>query len=100
LAPTGKTPNLGMWLKDVVFKLNPLSMEDIAAMVRGIKGYPILAGIRGQEGVDLKKIEELIGRLSILLDHHPEIEEMDLNPVFVYPQGQEPGLVDVRIKLS
>jgi len=87
-------------LKDVVFKLNPLSMEDIAAMVRGIKGYPILAGIRGQEGVDLKKIEELIGRLSILLDHHPEIEEMDLNPVFVYPQGQEPGLVDVRIKLS
>jgi acetyltransferase len=87
-------------LKDVVFKLNPLSMEDVAAMIRGIKGYPILAGIRGQEGVDLEKIEELIGRLSILLGNHPEIEEMDLNPVFVYPRGQEPGLVDVRIKLS
>ncbi len=87
-------------LKDVVFKLNPLSKEDIAAMVRGIKGYPILAGIRGQEGVDLEKIEEFIGRLSILLHNHPEIEEMDLNPIFVYPRGQEPGLVDVRIKLS
>jgi len=59
-----------------------------------------LAGIRGQEGVDLEKIEEFIGRLSILLHNHPEIEEMDLNPIFVYPRGQEPGLVDVRIKLS
>jgi acetyltransferase len=87
-------------LKDVVFKLNPLSREDIAAMVRGVKGYPILAGIRGQEGVDLEKIEEFIGRLSILLANHPEIEAMDLNPIFVYPRGREPGLVDVRIKLS
>jgi len=87
-------------LKDVVFKLNPLSKEDIVAMIRGIKGYPILAGVRGLEGVDLEKIEEFIGRLSILLHNHSEIEEMDLNPIFVYPRGHEPGLVDVRIKLS
>ncbi|MBN2333867.1 MAG: acetate--CoA ligase family protein [Deltaproteobacteria bacterium] len=87
-------------LKDVMFRLNPLTKEDIDAMVRGIKGYPILAGIRGQKGVDLAKIEEVIGRLSVLLANHPNIEEMDLNPIFAYPHGQEPGLVDVRIKLS
>ncbi|MBW1645500.1 MAG: acetate--CoA ligase family protein [Deltaproteobacteria bacterium] len=86
-------------LKDVVFRLNPLSPEDIRAMIRGIKGFPILAGVRGQEGVDLARLEELLGRVSVLLADHPEIAEMDLNPIFVYPAGREPGLVDVRIRL-
>ena len=87
-------------LKDVVFRLNPLSPEDIRAMIRGIKGFPILAGVRGQEGVDLARLEELLGRVSVLLADHPEIAEMDLNPIFVYPAGREPGLVDVRIRLA
>jgi acetyltransferase len=87
-------------MKDVIFRLNPLSREDIAAMIRGIKGYPILAGSRGRPGADIEALEDLLGRVSVLLNNHPEIVEMDLNPIFAYPKGTEPGLADVRIRLS
>jgi acetyltransferase len=87
-------------MKDVVFRLNPLSAEDIEAMITGIKGYPILEGIRGRAGADLEKLREVLARISILLGNHDEIVEMDLNPIFAYPEGRDPGLVDVRIKLK
>ena len=87
-------------MKDVVFRLNPLSAEDIAAMITGIKGYKILEGIRGRAGADIEKLREVIARISILLSNHDEIVEMDLNPIFAYPEGRDPGLVDVRIRLK
>jgi len=86
-------------MKDVVFRLNPLSADDIEAMITGIKGYPILKGIRGRAGVDIEKLREVIARVAMLLHNHEEIDEMDLNPIFAYPEGRDPGIVDVRIKL-
>ncbi|MCK5916649.1 MAG: acetate--CoA ligase family protein, partial [Deltaproteobacteria bacterium] len=59
-----------------------------------------LEGIRGRQGGDIEKLKEVLGRISILLRNHDEIDEMDLNPIFSYPEGREPGLVDVRIKLK
>ncbi|MCK5539845.1 MAG: acetate--CoA ligase family protein, partial [Deltaproteobacteria bacterium] len=87
-------------MKDVIFRLNPLSADDIEFMIKGIKGYPILEGIRGRAGADIEKLKEVLGRISMLLNNHEEIDEMDLNPIFAYPEGREPGLVDVRIKLK
>jgi acetyltransferase len=69
-------------------------------MIRGIKGYPILAGSRGRAGAEIEALEDLLGRVSVLLNNHPKIVEMDLNPIFAYPKGTEPGLADVRIRLG
>jgi acetyltransferase len=85
-------------LKDVSFRLAPLSEGDAARMVRGIRSFSLLAGSRGLPTADLPAIERLLISVSQMAVDLPEIVEMDLNPVFVYPQGQGIKVVDVRIK--
>jgi acetyltransferase len=85
-------------LKDVVFKLAPLSREEAARMVRGIRSLPLLTGGRGILACDLAAIENLLVSVSQMAMDLPEITEMDLNPAFVYPEGQGLKVVDVRIK--
>jgi acyl-CoA synthetase (NDP forming) len=85
-------------LKDVSFRLAPLSEEGAARMVRGIRSLPILTGTRGFPPADLAAIERLLISVSQMAIDMPEIEEMDLNPVFVYPEGKGIKAVDVRIK--
>ena len=63
-----------------------------------IKGYPVLNGARGP-AADLAALEELLLRVSRLAADFPLITEMDLNPVFVYPEGPAPAVVDVRLKV-
>jgi acetyltransferase len=67
-------------------------------MMRSIKGYPLLEGVRGQKGVDLEALEDLLVRVSRLVADFPAIVEMDLNPILTYPD-QPPAAVDVRIKV-
>ena len=85
-------------LKDVAFRIVPLTRRDAAEMIREIKGYPLLEGYRGQEPADLVKLEELILKISDFVEQHPEIEELDLNPVFAYRDGAV--AVDARIVLE
>jgi acetate---CoA ligase (ADP-forming) len=85
-------------LKDVSFRLAPLSEAGAARMVREIRSLPLLTGTRGLPAADLAAIERLLIAVSQLAIGLPEIAEMDLNPVFVYPQGQGVKVVDVRIK--
>lgn len=85
-------------LQDVSFKLAPLSEGDAARMVRGIKSFPLLTGGRGRPAVDLAAIEHLLISVSQMAMDLPEIAEMDLNPVMVYPNGEGIKVVDVRIK--
>ena len=85
-------------LKDVSFRLAPLSEEGAARMVRDIRSLPILTGTRGLPADDLAAVERLLITVSQMAVDLPEIEEMDLNPVFVYPQGKGIKAVDVRIK--
>jgi acyl-CoA synthetase (NDP forming) len=85
-------------LKDVVFKLAPLSKAEAARMVRGIRSFPLLTGGRGIPACDLAAIEQLLLSVSQMALDLPEIAEMDLNPAFVYPEGQGIKVVDVRIK--
>jgi acetyltransferase len=86
-------------MKDVTFAVAPLSRPEASNMVRNIQGFPILEGIRGGLGVDLKALEDLIVRVSRLAADFPQIVEMDLNPVFTYPEGAPPRAVDVRMKV-
>jgi acyl-CoA synthetase (NDP forming) len=85
-------------LKDVAFRIVPLTPRDARQMIREIKGFPILEGFRGQEPADLKALEGILLRLSSFVEQHPEIEEMDLNPVFAYGDGAV--AVDARIVVS
>jgi acetyltransferase len=85
-------------MKDVVFSLAPLTRADAAAMLRAIKGYPVLAGARGEPGVHLPALEDLLCRVSRLVADFSEIAEMDLNPILAYPTGAT--AVDVRVRMA
>ncbi len=86
-------------IKDVAVALAPLSRPGAREMVRAIKGFPVLAGVRGDPGADLAALEELLLRVSRLLADFPAIAEMDINPVLLYPVGTAPAAVDVRIRI-
>jgi len=85
-------------LKDVAFRIVPLEPKDARQMVREIKGFPVLEGVRGQDPADLDALEGLILKVSEFVEAHPEIEELDLNPVFAYKDGAI--AVDARIVVS
>ena len=82
-------------LKDVAFRIVPLEPRDARQMVREIKGFPVLQGFRGQEPADVEALEKLLLSVSAFVEAHPEIEELDLNPVFAYKDGAL--AVDARI---
>jgi len=85
-------------LKDVSFRLVPITPRDAHQMVQEIKGRPLLEGYRGQEPADIEALEKLLLRLSDFIEKHPEIAELDLNPIFAYKDGVI--AVDARIILS
>jgi len=70
-------------LKDVSFRIAPLSKKEAREMIKEIKSYKILKGYRDKRGVDLQELEKILIQLSKLSEDHPEIKEIDFNPVFV-----------------
>ncbi|GBC61071.1 acyl-CoA synthetase [Desulfonema ishimotonii] len=87
-------------MKDVTFRLAPMWELSAENMVRGIKGFKILQGVRGNPPSDITAIKNCILRLSQLVSDHPEIAEMDINPLIVYPEGQGCVVADSRIILA
>ncbi len=85
-------------MKDVVFRVLPISPAAASKMVKEIKAYPLLSGARGQAPLDQKALRKLLLLCSDLVDSYPEIKEMDLNPVIVYEKGI--SIVDARIILK
>ncbi len=85
-------------LKDVSFRIVPMTRRDAGEMITEIKGFPILKGYRGQDPADVPYLEELIVKVSDFVDKNPEIKELDLNPVFAYKSGAL--AVDARIILE
>jgi acetate---CoA ligase (ADP-forming) subunit beta len=85
-------------LDDVAFRVVPLRPRDARAMIREIRGFPTLQGLRGAPPVDLGALEDMLLKLSALAEQHPEIHEIDLNPVFAYPTGALAA--DARILLA
>ena len=87
-------------LEDVVFKLAPLSLSEAEAMMDEIAAAPLLAGVRGQAGVDRDALAEILLRVSCLLSDHPGVVELDLNPVMAFPEGTPTQVVDARVRLE
>lgn len=85
-------------LRDVSARLAPLSLESAAAMPRELRTYPILRGIRGEKGVDLKAIEDILLIMSQIATDFPQISEAEFNPVMVNENGAT--VVDARIILQ
>jgi acyl-CoA synthetase (NDP forming) len=91
----------GVWvevLKDVSFRIVPLTRRDATEMIKEIKGYPLLEGYRGMEPANIKVLEDMLLKVSEFMDRTPEIKEMDLNPVFAYKDGAV--AVDARVVLE
>ena len=86
-------------MKDVAAAVTPLSRPEARELMRAIAGYSVLEGLRGQPGVDLAAVEDLLMRVAQLATDFPAIAEMDLNPIFAYPDGRAPTAVDVRLKI-
>ena len=84
-------------LKDVSFRILPVTEADIDEMVKEIRGYNLLQGYRGTV-IDIPALKELLLKVSAMAINYPEIKELDLNPVFLYPEGNI--TVDARILLE
>jgi acyl-CoA synthetase (NDP forming) len=85
-------------LKDVSFRIAPLERWDAEEMIREIKGYPLLAGVRGQEAKDKTALTGLLLSVSRMVTERPDIKQLDLNPVRLYKKGLM--VLDVRLMLK
>ncbi len=84
-----------MWL----CVLRPLPQEDAREMLHELKSFALLSGARGKQAVDENALLEALGRLSQLATDFPQISELDLNPLLVYPGGIPALAVDARLSL-
>ncbi|MFQ6617642.1 MAG: acetate--CoA ligase alpha subunit [Fidelibacterota bacterium] len=84
-------------LKDVSFRITPITDVDAREMLQSIKSYPLLTGMRGKKPVKLKSLIEAIQRVSQLVTDFFEIKEMDINPLIVEKDGSTCKAVDARI---
>jgi len=85
-------------LKDVSQGLAPLSQEESLEMIRSLKGYKIIRGVRGKQGADEQLFAEIVARLSALVMAAPEIHELDLNPLIGL--GNSIQAVDARVRIE
>ena len=81
-------------MKDVSLRIAPIDKHEALTMIKEVKGYPILAGARGQKPVNIDRLAEMIASVSKMLSEN-DIQELDLNPVFVNEKDCLP--VDVRM---
>lgn len=83
--------------RDVAVRICPIAADEAGEMIRSLAIYPLLTGFRGEPPIDLAAIEELLLRVSAMVDSHREIVEMDLNPVIARSDGAFP--VDARVRV-
>ena len=87
-------------LKDIAFRIAPLSVEEADAVIRDIRSFPLLRGVRGEAPADIEGIRDALLRLSQMAIDFPEIIEADINPLLVRPEGQGAVAVDARITIQ
>lgn len=85
-------------LKDVTFRIAPITEDEAMEMIGEVKAYPLLKGYRNTPPVDLEAITKILLDTSKLVMEHMEIKELDLNPIIVYEKGAK--TVDARIILE
>ena len=84
----------------MAFRLAPIRDRTATQMIRSIRSYPLLEGVRGESASDLDAIAECLMRLPQLVTDHPVIKELDINPLVVYPRGNGAVVADARIVLQ
>jgi acetate---CoA ligase (ADP-forming) len=87
-------------LKDVTFRIAPFSIEEARQMLGEIRAHALLDGVRGQPPVDKDAIVDALLRIGQLVQDFPEIVELDINPLIVYPQGRGAVAIDMRLVLA
>ncbi|MBI1940332.1 MAG: acetate--CoA ligase family protein [Acidobacteria bacterium] len=87
-------------LKDVVFRVPPLTDLEAEEMIRQIRGYRLLEGVRDEKPIDFPALAEMLERFSQLVEDFPQIEEIEVNPFLVFPQGKDFRAVDARVRLK
>ena len=87
------------YLKDIAFGLAPLTDMDARRMIRSIRTYPMLEGVRGEAPSDIPALEDALARLSVMVTDLPDIQEVDLNPVAALEKGMGVRVLDARIVL-
>lgn len=85
-------------MKDVAFRIAPITEDEAREMITEVRAYPLLKGYRNFPPADIDAIVKILLRVSKLVTEHHEIKELDLNPVMVYPKGAK--TVDARIVLE
>ncbi|MBI5586059.1 MAG: GNAT family N-acetyltransferase [Deltaproteobacteria bacterium] len=85
---------------DVRFRVTPLTDRDARELVREIRGFRLLTGFRGNPPADIEALEEVLLRVSRLVEEVPEITDLDLNPIMTRPPGQGYVIVDARIRVD
>jgi len=87
-------------LRDIAFRVPPIATDEAHALLRELRAYPLLEGVRGQHPRNIEALCDLIVRLSWLgCDLADRVEELDINPVLIYEVGQPPFVVDALISL-
>jgi acetate---CoA ligase (ADP-forming) len=86
--------------QDVVFRLAPIGRNEARRMIRKIKGYKIFKGFRGRPKADVEMLEKLVVSLSNMVTNHPEIQQIDVNPLLVHEKGKGATVADCRIILK
>lgn len=87
-------------LKDVSFKIAPLTDTDAREMIESLRSYPLLKGVRGEKPVHIPTVVEYIQRLAQLATDFETILEIDMNPLMLFESGQDCKVVDARIKIG
>ncbi|MFQ6124791.1 MAG: acetate--CoA ligase family protein [Candidatus Heimdallarchaeota archaeon] len=87
-------------MKDVSFRALPIDRKEAIAMVKQIKSYPLLLGVRGEPQKDIGSVVDTILKLGAILERCESISDIEINPLMVYAQGKGVKAVDVRILLS
>jgi acyl-CoA synthetase (NDP forming) len=85
-------------VKDVAVRITPITRGEARRMIRSLKTFPLLDGYRGAAPADVSALEDVLLRVSALVEGHPEVAEMDLNPLIVHTAGAV--AVDARIRLE
>jgi acetyltransferase len=87
-------------MKDVSFRALPVNLREVRLMVKEIKSYPLLLGVRGEPRKDIDSIIEVIFKVGYILQHCRELADIEINPLMVYEQGKGIKAVDIRVLLA
>jgi acetyltransferase len=87
-------------LKDVAFRVAPFSRKEAQDMIREIRSFPLLEGVRGEPPADFEAMVDALLKVSRLVTDFPEIVELDINPFMVFDEGRGAMAIDMRLVLA